>query len=92
MDMAKMACPCGYVFKFDVDPEKYDRCLLPMKFILDTAESLDNGQVDGDEFFSRCSSSGLDVHICPQCGRVHIETEEGSGIFAAYVRETKPES
>lgn len=89
--MPKMACPCGFIFKLDVDPKEYDRCLLPMKVLLDTAQALDDGRVDGDEFFFNCSSTGLDVHICPQCARVHIETEDGSGKFAAYIREKKAE-
>jgi hypothetical protein len=90
--MPKMACPCGYIFKFDVDPKEYEHCLLPTKFMLDTAETLDNERINGDDFFSNCSSAGRDVNICPQCGRIHIETKEGSGIFTAYVQETKPES
>jgi hypothetical protein len=85
--MPKMACRCGYIFDFTGDTTENEMSLFRQTFIEKTAELLDEGKLSADDFYSNCVSSSRDVHPCPECGRLYIESKERSGIFDVYIRE-----
>jgi hypothetical protein len=88
--MPKMKCRCDYVFRFNGNAEDYEQCLLPMKFIFDVTDDLEKGSLTSDEFSDRCLMNWRNVHPCPTCGRVYIETKPGSDVFECYVKEEPP--
>jgi len=88
--MAKMACRCGYIFSFQTGVEDYEQYLISWKNLFGAAEALNKGPLNGDDFFSRYVEDGLDVHPCPQCGRIWVEAEVDSGEFESYIKEDKP--
>jgi len=90
--MARLACRCGYIFHFNIETEGYEQCLFQLKFVEEVTEALEEGRLNSDEFSSDCAMNFRDVHPCPECGRVYIETEPRSGIFDIYIREMKRES
>ena len=87
--MPKMACECGYIFDLTGDTTENELSLFRQTFVERTAELLEEGKLSADDFFSSCVASSRDVHPCPKCGRMHIETKERSGIFDVYVKETE---
>lgn len=87
--MPKMGCWCGYVFQFDIEPEDYELCLFPQKFIFDIIERWDKEPVTCEEFADATTMNGRDVHPCPKCGRVYFETEPRSGVYEPYVKEDR---
>jgi hypothetical protein len=85
--MAKMACRCGHVFRFDVETKEHELSLFPWTFIENTTDKFDEGKLSADDFYSSCVASSRDVHPCSECGRIYIETKERSGVFDVYVKE-----
>lgn len=85
--MPKMACECGHLFDFSGDTTENELTLFQKTFIANTAELLDEGKLNGDDYFSSSVASGRDVNPCPKCGRIYIETRARSGVFDAYVKE-----
>lgn len=85
--MAKDVCKCGFVFRFDGNAEDYEQCLLSMKFIFDMENDIEERGITSDEFSDRCVTNWRNVHPCPECGRIYIETKPGSDQFKSYVRE-----
>lgn len=89
--MPKMKCRCDYIFRFNANAEAHEQLLLPMKFMFEIGNDLERGPLTSDEFSDRGLMSWRNVHPCPQCGRVYIETQPGSDEFDCYVKE-EPES
>lgn len=88
--MPKMKCKCDYIFRFSGKAEDYEQALLPMKFIFEITDDLEKGSITSDEFSDKGLMSWRNVHPCPKCGRLYIETQPGSDEFDCYVREDLP--
>jgi hypothetical protein len=82
-----MKCKCGYVFQFDIETEDYEQCLLPLKFVEQMEDDLRDKGLTGEEFADRFAMNRRNVHPCPECGRVYIETRPRSKSFECYVKE-----
>lgn len=89
--MSQMACRCGHVFALVGDTTENEMSLFRQIFVEKTAELLDEGKLSGDDFFSRCVSSARQVHPCPRCGRIYIETKARSGVFDVFINEDEQE-
>lgn len=85
--MPKRACECGYIFDLTGDTTENELRLFQQTFIEKTAELLDEGKLCADDFVSSCVAAARHVYSCPECGRLHIETKDRSGVFDAYVNE-----
>ncbi len=83
--MPKFGCVCGHVMNLSTDWQDYELALVPEQVIADISDELrSNSMLAAQLFDERISARARQVHLCPACGRLHLET---AGKFISYVAE-----
>jgi hypothetical protein len=89
--MSKFACKCGYVIDLVKSPAPEEFMLVPQSNIDKAGILIDRGDLhDSDAYFTLIDDRSKDVLLCPNCGRVWIESDPGK--FDSYIKECSDRS
>jgi hypothetical protein len=82
--MAKVRCVCGHVFKLSTEaPESYS--LVPEQDIENAVFEATQHPLNADQLTEFLDRRSRNVLICPQCGRLLLEGENGTYQFYQHI-------
>lgn len=87
--MSKFICKCGYVINLSQGWSEYELALLPEQRIEKIGDLLSGGNAITDErFYDLIDEVKVVVYRCPNCRRLHLESNDKKNQFTSYVQET----
>ena len=85
--MPKVACRCRYVFDLSPDAPPYVHALLAFSVIFQLLAKADERALEVGEMEHALLEKRQEVLLCPNCGRLLIESRAKPGFYDSYTPE-----